>query len=420
MIKTGARPRIRLSLGTRNGEHGYRKVFPFRRSWVAIGIVGALAAVFFIPALSTFEQSRELWQQPEDIFRLSMALFTTFWLIGWSIAPVALLLVLAVLLFGREEVRARPGELEVFFGLPCLGVSVIYSANVIRNLRIEHPEKRSGTSWRGAHAAFDYGNGQGAFGSDVEEGSLPIIRERIETVTGVTLRSGDAPPEEMSHGQEHASSPRIAFAKVSASTEQAKASLGSPSSLMLIGANLLPLVGAVFWSWDLGMVMLLYWAESAIIGFFNVCKIVVIGRWAAAFAGPFFIGHFGGFMAAHFLFLYTLFLRGSGNEPNLDASLPVVLGLFSDIWPALLAMFVSHGYSFLHNFLGHKEYRGRTIGGQMKEPYSRILFMHLVIIFGGGLSMALGEPAPVIMGVIVIKTVVDLRAHLKEHAAGED
>ena len=73
--------------------------------------------------------------------------------------------------------------------------------------------------------------------------------------------------------------------------------------LALVAANLVPLAGALFLGWDLAAIMLLYWAESAIIGFFNLCKMLVIGGWGAAFIGVFFIVHFGGFLAGHFIFI---------------------------------------------------------------------------------------------------------------------
>jgi hypothetical protein len=40
--------------------------------------------------------------------------------------------------------------------------------------------------------------------------------------------------------------------------------------------------------------------------------------------------------------------------------------------------------------------------------------MHLVVIFGGGLTLMLGESTLVLMIVIVLKIWVDLRAHLKQ------
>ena len=50
----------------------------------------------------------------------------------------------------------------------------------------------------------------------------------------------------------------------------------------------------------------------------------------------------------------------------------------------------------------------------MSEPYSRIIFMHLVLIFGGGLSMFLGEQTPVLIIVIGLKIYFDIKAHIKQ------
>ena len=50
----------------------------------------------------------------------------------------------------------------------------------------------------------------------------------------------------------------------------------------------------------------------------------------------------------------------------------------------------------------------------MSEPYERIAFMHLVLIFGGGLTLVLGEPTPVLLVVIALKIWFDVKAHLKQ------
>jgi hypothetical protein len=189
--------------------------------------------------------------------------------------------------------------------------------------------------------------------------------------------------------------------------------LWSLSTLALIGVNLVPIFGALFLGWNLGMVMLLYWAESGVVGFYNLCKMAVIGRWQALSKGPLFVVHFGAFMFAHFVFLYVLFIAGPeaafSGDPFTD-----VAALFRSVWPAIVGLFVSHGISFFSNFLGRREYEGRTIGRQMSEPYQRIMFMQLVLIFGGGITMILGDSRPVLMGAICFKVVFDVRAHLKE------
>ena len=238
--------------------------------------------------------------------------------------------------------------------------------------------------------------------------------------TGITLRRGDALPGEL----EEAWEPQVEVAAQDQApaqllpsegeSELEEVTLSSPSTLALIAANLIPLAGAAFGDWNLGMVMVLYWAESAIIGFFNLCKIIVIGKWAALFAGPFFLGHFGGFMAGHFLFIYTLFVEGPFTDPIASDSLSDVMQMFLGLWPALAVLFLSHGYSFFNNFLGRREYLGKTVKDQMSEPYTRIIFMHMVIIFGGGLTLALGEATPVLMIVIGLKILFDVRAHLKQ------
>ena len=120
-------------------------------------------------------------------------------------------------------------------------------------------------------------------------------------------------------------------------------------------------------------------------------------------------------MAVHFLFVYSLFVQPMGEGADAD-SLAGVWQLFGDLWPALLLLFVSHGYSFFANFIRRGEYRSHTVKQQMSEPYSRIIFMHLVLILGGGLTLVLGQTTPVLVGIIVLKVVVDVRAHLKEHA----
>jgi hypothetical protein len=408
--RTGIRPDIALHWRGRGERYPYQEAFTLPKHWGAIIAVAVFDLVFIVPAFLTFREASALWQQADSLFNLVMALFLTFWLLGWSIAPLVLTTILMLLLFGRESLSARPGELAVELGLPAVGLRMRYRAESIRNLRLEIPEAKSGRSWRGSHAVFDYGANQGTFGINLPAQSLAAIGERIQTVTGVSARQGDASREELTINTEPPESP-FAMAQ---SPSKAPLGLASPSSLMLVAANIVPLLGAVFWNWDLGLLMLLYWAESAVIGFFNVCKIAVIGKWMAPGAAVFFLGHFGGFMAIHFLFIHALFLQEAGDSGSMDASVKQVAQLFLNLWPALLALFISHGYSFFSNFIARQEYRQRTMRKQMSEPYSRIIFMHMVIIFGGAVSMMLGEAAPVIMAVIILKTGFDLRAHLQQ------
>lgn len=52
----------------------------------------------------------------------------------------------------------------------------------------------------------------------------------------------------------------------------------------------------------------------------------------------------------------------------------------------------------------------------MGAPYPRIVVMHLTIIVGGMLAMALGAPVYALVVLLGAKTLVDLAAHRRERA----
>jgi hypothetical protein len=45
------------------------------------------------------------------------------------------------------------------------------------------------------------------------------------------------------------------------------------STLALLTANLMPLIGVLALNWDVTPIMIFYWAENLVIGFFNVLKL---------------------------------------------------------------------------------------------------------------------------------------------------
>ena len=48
----------------------------------------------------------------------------------------------------------------------------------------------------------------------------------------------------------------------------------TPSVLVLLLANLVPLAGVVFFGWSVFPVMLLFWLENVVVGVFHVLKLV--------------------------------------------------------------------------------------------------------------------------------------------------
>ena len=45
--------------------------------------------------------------------------------------------------------------------------------------------------------------------------------------------------------------------------------------IALITVNLFPVFGVLFWEWDVFPIMLVYWSENVIIGFYNVLRMIV-------------------------------------------------------------------------------------------------------------------------------------------------
>jgi len=415
----GLKPALKFGFDAPGKDDAFRRVLPFRRSWMAITLVAAMDAAFIIPAVLTFRQAMAEWGTYDSLFDLVAALFLSAWLLGWMIAPLIMTTALILMVSGREVLKASPGAIELSLGIPFVGVSARYDASRIRNLRFETPPRKSGKSWRGPHLVFDYGANTVALGSNIRGDEMAELKSRIENATGAKIGHGDAPADETGTPWESDSPTSAVPPATVAAVDNAPLTLASASTLVLIVANLVPVAGSVFLGWDLSDVMVLYWAESAVVGFFNVCKIIVIGRWAALFFAPFFVGHFGGFMAVHFLFIYTLFIEPSLAGGSSSGDLAEVALLFATLWPALAALFISHAFSFFSNFIGRREYRGRTVNDQMSEPYGRIIFMQLVLIFGGGLTMVLGSPVPVLLIMIALKIFFDIKAHLKQHSGAK-
>ena len=83
MIRKGLRPRIKPALDLAGDGSGFRRVLPFRRSWIAIAILAVFDLIFLYPAVTTFLQASAEWGKFDDLFDLVSALFLTAWLLGY-------------------------------------------------------------------------------------------------------------------------------------------------------------------------------------------------------------------------------------------------------------------------------------------------------------------------------------------------
>jgi len=194
-----------------------------------------------------------------------------------------------------------------------------------------------------------------------------------------------------------------------------------PSVIALILANLVPVFGVLFLHWEVFPLMFLFWSENVIVGVFNVLKMLVnqpsspvvwIGK---VFTIPFFCVHYGMFTYIHGVFVIGLFGGGLGGRHGFPNALQFwqVMQENQLGW-AILGLTVSRGISFMTNYIGKGEYQRVGLQQLMSQPYGRIVVMHLAILFGGFVMMALHSPVAGLLLLVFLKMALDLGSHVGE------
>jgi len=207
--------------------------------------------------------------------------------------------------------------------------------------------------------------------------------------------------------------------------------------LALLVSNAVPLFGVLYLKWDVFYIVLLYWAENLVIGFYNILKIALvrvghpIEHLGKLFMIPFFIIHYGGFAAGHGFFILAIFSKDKQVDSILDGETWPCFLVFvqmlinvinhiiqiipSEVKLAVLSLFASHGVSFVYNYLIKGEYTKASLKELMHKPYSRVFIMHITVLVGAFVMMALKSPAGVLVVLVILKTIIDVKLHFREH-----
>lgn len=196
----------------------------------------------------------------------------------------------------------------------------------------------------------------------------------------------------------------------------------------------------------------LYWFENVVIGVFNVLKMLTAGgdmlegknvanpnenpempaylrkpvdsgamsHGIKVFLIPFFSVHCSLFCLVHGIFVFTLL---GGEDGGMMEG-----GPFSGIGSAagrvfdsggkwfILAIIGSHLFSFLFNYIGKGEFRRISAPALMMSLYGRIVVLHVAIILGAFVIMALGGPVFLLLLLIAGKIALDVKLHNRSHA----
>ena len=208
----------------------------------------------------------------------------------------------------------------------------------------------------------------------------------------------------------------------------------TPTTLLLIATNLIPLAGVAFWGWHLGTVMVLYWLENGIVGIINIPRMVLAAiaadqqahprkpardegadvlRLTRLLVGmariPFFIVHYGIFWVVHGIFVWGLFagpgLFGPANIGTTTVGTGVDTGAVAT---GFVGLALYHVVAFIYWDVIRREYASKTPAEIMFQPYPRLIVLHLTIILGAFLVVATGQPIAALVLLVLLKTVLEL------------
>ena len=193
----------------------------------------------------------------------------------------------------------------------------------------------------------------------------------------------------------------------------------------LIVANLVPLIGVLFFGWSVWNILIVYWLENGVVGAFNVLKMATaqgagLPEGMTAHQPP---GRRDQEDEAHPVLHRPLRpVLGRAWHLRADPAVPVHRGARSasgvdpaTILFAAIVLGISHGVSYWWNYLHGGEYRRMSAAQLMFAPYGRLLVLHMTIILGAVAIGTTGASRRRWRFSSLIKIALDLGLHLAEH-----
>ena len=186
--------------------------------------------------------------------------------------------------------------------------------------------------------------------------------------------------------------------------------------LAAVGGAVVMAAGIAFFGWPTFTVLALYWLENVIIGGFTALRILAAGSRTERYGESllvtaFFCLHYGMFCAVHGIFVATLF-GGMRSTSGLADPLFLMIGRIAGDRVGLLvvaAMVVATAVDAWRAMATVDAEDAKAVRRIMSEPYGRIVVLHLVLLAGGFLMVALQLPSLAALLLVAFKLVYDLR-----------
>lgn len=198
------------------------------------------------------------------------------------------------------------------------------------------------------------------------------------------------------------------------------------SNAFLIAANLVPLLGVLFWGWDGKGIIVVYILETVVIGILNALKMLIVyfvnglrnedeskNSFTQGVSGlgliPFFLFHYNFFIFVQSVLFFafsSMWEAGRGPEPfNVIANFS--LYLTEDNLIALGSLLLANMAYFITDFIVPRKYETQSMQSLMMAPYKRIFLQQFLVILGGFIFMLTGGIKLVMALFVVLKIVAD-------------
>jgi hypothetical protein len=216
---------------------------------------------------------------------------------------------------------------------------------------------------------------------------------------------------------------------------------------LALAANALQVVGVLYWGWDTFQILMLYWMETAVIGFWALLRLAFLpagllgemtvnGRVVAAtntLLLQLFVPFVAISMAIHLLFLWVMFSGGWSKVVHGPVSFASVFIVASGAWVPLSFTLLAGAAGFYESpkraiFVsgGRPAPSLQPIGAASQQPdgvtaaiggtLGRIVAMQVAVILGAMLARRFGTTAPWLI-LIGLKTLLDIQRPRRDVAA---
>ncbi len=184
----------------------------------------------------------------------------------------------------------------------------------------------------------------------------------------------------------------------------------------IIAINLLPIIGVLFLNWYVFETIILYVAETFIIGVFNIF-LVIKERNNKVKNSIFGLLVYYIFILVQFIFVVILWtIVENGLDKFGQGGLAMVNELFTskDFIIAIIIIIFSYLVSFYKKYFKKDNYLKIDIEKIIGSSFKRIFVQQFMVLFGGFIIAFTEAPIGILIILIILKTVLDLREYQKK------